>query len=65
MHLVGVVESQLRRDRPAGGVAGDVSAAHTNCSSRAEASAAWSRMLTGGGVCVLPTQPRLWYRISW
>ena len=22
-------------------------------------------MLTGGGVCVLPTQPRLWYRISW
>ena len=34
-------------------------------SSNAAASAACSAMLTGGGVCVLPTQPRLWYRISW
>ncbi len=29
-------------------------------SSSAAASAAWSAMLTGGGVWVLPTQPRLW-----
>ena len=65
MHLVGVVESQLRRDRPAGGVAGDVSAAHAQLLEQGRSIGGVVPMLTGGGVCVLPTQPRLWYRISW
>ena len=34
-------------------------------SRRATASAAWVVTLTGGVVWVLPTHPRLWYRISW
>ena len=40
-------------------------AALPRCSRSAAASAACVAMLTGGGVWVLPTQPRLWYRISW
>ena len=51
--------------RRAGGVAGDVGARHSQMVEERRGVGGVVATLTGGGVWVLPTQPRLWYRISW
>ena len=65
MHHLGMVEGQLGRDAAPVEWPATWARRTPRWSSSAAASAACVAMLTGGGVWVLPTQPRLWYRISW
>ena len=60
MHGLGMVECQLGRDRRAAGVAGDVGARHAQVVEERRGVGGVVATLTGGGVWVLPTQPRLW-----
>ena len=60
VYPLGMVERELDRDGRAARVAGHVRRANAESVEQAAASEAWSAIVTGGGVWVLPAQPRLW-----
>jgi len=65
MHVLGMVERHLRGDRRAARVARDVDGAQTEMVEYGRGVGGVVRDAHGRRVWVLPTEPRLWYRMSW